>query len=89
MTQMFTMTVKIGLADVLSVYLTPAVFSGVLAYFVFRTIAIRTGNWERIRGFFGNKREDAQPMVTIPLMIAIAIGVLVMFFYEMLMRLPR
>lgn len=89
MTQMFTTTVKVGLVDVLSLYLTPAVFSGVLAYFVFRTIAIRTGNWERIRGFFGNKREDAQPMVTIPLMIAIAIGVLVMFFYEMLMRLPR
>lgn len=89
MTQMFNATVEVGFADVLMAYLAPAIFSGFLAYWVFRTIAIRNGNWEKIRGFFGQKKEDAKPIVTIPLMIAIAIGVVFMFLIEMLMRLPR
>lgn len=88
MEQMLTMTVELQLGDVLWTYLAPAIFSGVLAYWVFRTLAIRSGNWERICGFFGSKKEGARPLVTIPLMIAIAIGVLFIFFYEMLSRLP-
>ena len=89
MEQMFTVTVDLRLGDVFAVYLTPAIFSGLLAYLVFRVLAVRSGNWDRICEFFGSKKEDAKPMITIPLMIAIAVGVLFMFFYEMLMRLPR
>ncbi len=89
MTQMFTATVEVGLAEVLIVYLPPAIFSGFLAYLVFRIIAIRNGNWERICGFLGRKKENAGTLVTVPLMVAIGIGVVFMFLVEMLMRLPR
>lgn len=88
MEQTMNMTVEIGLGDVLYVYLAPAVGSGILAYWVFRTIAIRTGRWEHVRGLFG-KKEGTQPLVTIPLMVAIAVGVVFMFLVELLMRLPR
>ena len=88
MEQTLNMTVDLRLGDVLYVYLMPAVGSGVLAYWVFRTIAIRTGRWEHVRSLFG-KKEDARTFMTIPLMIAIAVGVVFMFFVELLMRLPR
>ncbi|MBE5950685.1 MAG: CPBP family intramembrane metalloprotease [Lachnospiraceae bacterium] len=88
MEQTMNMAVELKLADVLYVYLLPAVGSGVLAYWVFRTIAIRTGRWEHVRALFG-KREGTRPLVTIPLMVAIAVGVVFMFFVELLMRLPR
>lgn len=89
MTQLFSTTVEIGLGDVLSVYLMPAVFSGVVAFWVFRTLAIRSGNWERICGFFKRSEEDTQPLLTTPLVIAILLGMLFMFVVEILTRLPR
>ena len=58
-------------------------------YLVYKKLAKRSGNWERICEFFGNKKEDAQPIVTIPLMLGIAIGVVFMFFYELQLRMPR
>ena len=88
MEQTLNMTVDLRLGDVLYVYLMPAIGSGILAYWVFRTIAIRTGRWEHVRGLFG-KKEGARTFMTIPLMIAIAVGVVFMFFTELLMRLPR
>lgn len=88
MEQTLNMTVDLRLGDVLYVYLMPAIGSGILAYWVFRTIAIRTDRWEHVRGLFG-KKEGARTFMTIPLMIAIAVGVVFMFFVELLMRLPR
>lgn len=98
--QTMTTTVEIGLADVIGAYLLPAVISGVLAYWVYRSLAIRSGNWERIRMMFAGKRKHGESgeeagevqeksLLTAALMIAIAAGVLFIFFYEMLMRLPR
>lgn len=98
--QTLTTTVEIGFADVIGAYLLPAVISGVLAYWVYRSLAIRSGNWERIRALFWKKRTSGEngeeigtvqerSLLTAALMTAIAAGVLFIFFYEMLMRLPR
>lgn len=89
MRQIFSTTVELSVGDVMALYLPSALIMGTLAYLVYKKLAMRSGAWERIRGFFGKKKEDAQPLVTIPLMIAIAVGVLIMFAYELLMRLPR
>ena len=60
-----------------------------LAYLVYKKLAKRNGNWERICEFFGKKKEDAKPILTVPLMLGIAIGVVAMFFYELRLRMPR
>lgn len=95
MGQMLSSPVELTLADVFAVYFAPAVFMGILSFFLFRYIAKRNGNWERIRGFVKKDPENpAQPaekgsLMTLPLVISIAVGVVAMFAYEMLMRLPR
>jgi len=93
--QMMENPVKLTLIDVILMYLPSAVAMGTLAFLVFRKLAQRNGNWERIRSCIGKKsetmeeKEYTEPIVTIPMMIAMAIGVLFMFAYEMLLRLPR
>lgn len=82
-------TASIGFSEVLITYAPSAVFWSVLAFFLFRFIAKRNGTWERIQGFIGKKKEDARPLLTIPLAIAIAIGVVCMFFYELLLHMPQ
>ena len=82
-------TVELTIGSVVYVYGMPAVCMSFLAYLVYKKLAERNGNWERICEFFGNKKEDAQPIVTIPLMLGIAIGVVFMFFYELQLRMPR
>lgn len=89
MRQIFSTTVKLSVGDVLALYLPSALIMGTLAYLVYKKLAMRNGAWERICGFIGKKKKEAQPLATIPLMIAIAIGVLMMFAYELWMRLPR
>lgn len=82
-------TVELTIGSVVYVYGMPAICMSFLAYLVYKKLAKRSGNWERICEFFGNKKEDAQPIVTIPLMLGIAIGVVFMFFYELQLRMPR
>lgn len=89
LSQMIATPVELTFVDVIVLYLPSAVAMGVLAFLVYRYLAQRNGNWERIRGFIGEKKEEAEPLATIPLMIAIGLGVLFMFAYEMLLRLPR
>jgi len=89
MAQMMNTPTELSLGLVLQTYLPSAVLCGVLAYWVFRTIATRTGNWERICGFVGKKKEDAPSLFTTPLKVAIAVGVVFMFVVELLYRLPR
>ena len=82
-------TVELTIGSVVYVYGMPAITMSFLAYLVYKKLAKRNGNWERICSFIGNKKEDAQPIVTIPLMLGIAIGVVAMFFYELQLRMPR
>lgn len=42
--------------DVLSLYGPQALIMGILAFFVYKKLACRNGNWERIRGMFGRKQ---------------------------------
>ena len=82
-------TVDITVGSVVYVYGIPAIGMSFLAFLVYKKLAKRNGNWERICSFVGNKKEDAPPIMTIPLMVGIAIGVLSMFFYELTLRMPR
>ncbi len=82
-------TVDITIGSVVYVYGMPAVGMSFLAFLVYKKLAKRNGNWERICSFVGNKKEDAPSIVTVPLMIGIAIGVVSMFFYELALRMPR
>jgi len=93
-----------SLPAVISMYAPQAVIMGVLAFFVYKKLATRSGNWERICAMFGSTKErvaaleepesvpayEMQPkqrMVTIPLLIAILIGVGFMIFYEIMIRM--
>ncbi len=89
----------LSLADVLILYAPQALVMGVLAFFVYKKLATRNGNWERICGFFAKstvtKEEETlnlevvpkQKMVTLPLIFAILIGVAFMIFYEIAIRM--
>lgn len=99
--------VALDFTSVLLVYGPPAVIMGILAYFLYRKLAKRNGNWERICGFFQkhpegtpalqNATEDEEVrwqdeaveerrMVTIPLVLAIIIGIGFMVLYEFMVR---
>lgn len=87
--------------DVLSLYGPQALIMGILAFFVYKKIARRNGNWERICGFFRKQPQQnpgqreavevtweikpKQRMITAPLVAAIIIGVAFMIFYEVVM----
>lgn len=85
--------------DVLLLYAPQALIMGGLAFFVYRKLAMRNGNWEKICGFFrkqpqvqadGTATWEAEPkqkMVTVPLVLAIVIGIAFMIFYEVAIRL--
>ena len=101
MRQMFESSAQLNLTipEVLLLYGPQAVIMGVLAFFVYKKLAVRNGNWERICGFFKKQpkaeeennvtreTEPKQRMVTIPLVIAIIIGIAFMIFYEVVVRL--
>ena len=92
-----------SLPAVIAMYAPQAVIMGILAFFVYRKLAQRNGNWEAICAMFGRKKEIAegaggeaaicsggvqqkQRMVTVPLVIAIIIGVAFMVFVEIVTR---
>lgn len=81
--------VSMGLGEVVMLYAPSTLFFSVLAFWVFRWIAKRNGNWEKICGFFGKKSEESRPLFTVPLMVAAAIGIVLMFVYELLLKLPK
>lgn len=92
-----TMTIS----DVLVLYAPQALVMGALAFLVYKKLAVRNGNWERICGYFRKQPEQSlngeamvtwevepkQKMVTVPLVIAIIIGVAFMIFFEVVMRM--
>ncbi len=91
------LTLSIG--DVLFLYAPQAVIMGILAFFVYKRLAVRNGNWERICGFFRKTPVDTaalevtgevqtkQRMITVPLVIAIVVGVAFMVYYEIVIRM--
>lgn len=60
MQQMFASSEELLLTvpDVLALYGPQALIMGVLAFFVYKKLAKRNGNWERICGMFGRKKEN-------------------------------
>ncbi len=101
--QMMNTSVEgLTLGAVFATYFMPAVLCSVLAFYVYRVLAKRSGNWERICSFMGRGKTEEpvetitengsnakQSMMTIPMMVAIALGVLMMLLYEMVMYLPQ
>lgn len=81
--------VSLGLGEVIMMYAPSTVFFTALAFLVFRWIARRNGNWEKICGFAGKPDKESRPLFTVPLMVAVAIGIVLMFIYELLLRLPQ
>lgn len=85
--------------DVLALYGPSAVIMGVLAFFVYRRLAMRNGNWDRICGFFKKQQKNEgdileasmeavprQKMITLPLAFAIFLGIAFMIFCEVLLH---
>lgn len=105
MQQMMTASAELTLtvSDVLTLYAPQAVIMSILAFFVYKKLAVRNGNWERICGFFRKQTiqnqnaevevtvtwevEPKQKMITAPLVVAIIIGVAFMIFYEVVMHM--
>lgn len=87
--------------EVLMLYGPSALIMGVLAFLVYRKLATRTGNWERICAWWKKQPEkmeqgepavilEAEPkqrMVTAPLVIAMLIGIAYMVFYEVMIQM--
>ena len=92
--QMLTAAEQLNMTvtDVLILYGPQALFMGALAVWVYKKIAMRNGNWEKICGFFRKQprvqqEEPKQHMVTVPLVVAIVIGIAFMIFYEVVVRI--
>lgn len=100
MEQMFASSAQLNLSisDVFLLYGPQALIMGALAVLVYKKLAVRNGNWERICGFFRKQpkteenevtweEKPKQRMITIPLAIAIAIGIAFMVYYEIAVRM--
>lgn len=86
--------------QVLMMYGPQALLTGAAAVYVYKKLAVRNGNWERIcAGFKGREMQPEesegsvateaaprQKLITIPLVIALIIGIAAMFLYEVLIQ---
>lgn len=86
---------ELSVGQVLTLYGPQALIFSILAFFVYKKLAIRNGNWYRICSYFKKQKsvtaEDTeetpkQRMLTVPLAIAILIGVAYMIVYEILIQ---
>lgn len=89
---------QLTVPQVLTLYAPQAVIMGVLAFFVYKKLATRSGNWERICASFKRQQavaEEEAPegdgaeknrMVTIPWIIATLLGIAYMIVFEILVR---
>lgn len=102
MQQMMTASeaLTLSFSDVLILYGPQAFLMGTLAFFVYKKLAKRNGNWERICGFFRKQPvttaeehtvtwevKPKQKLVTAPLVLGIIIGSAFMIFYEVVIRM--
>lgn len=78
--------------QVFAMYGLPALVGGVLAFFVYKKLAIRNGNWYRICASFKRQpkaqeeKQTKQRMITIPLVFGMLLGIAYMIFYEILLQ---
>lgn len=90
-------SLQLTVTDVFILYGPQALVMGALSVWIYKIIAVRNGNWEKICGFFSRQNREQQEevsleepskkkMITLPLIVAIIIGVGFMIFYEILMR---
>lgn len=89
--------VTLSVPEVLGMYAPQALIGGILAFLVYKKLAVRNDNWQRICGFFRRKSQEElfaegmtqkkQRMITLPLAFAIALGVAFMIFYEIVVRM--
>lgn len=96
MYQMVKGGVQLTVPEVLMQYGFQALVGGVLAFLVYKKLAVRNGNWYRICASFkpqlrkkaenGTEQEAKQRMITVPLVIGILLGVAYMIFYEFLIQ---
>jgi len=87
---------QLTVPQVLTMYGPQALLMGVLAFLVYKKLAVRNGNWYRICASFkpqpkkvaenSTEEEPKQRMITIPLVFGILIGIAFMVFYEILIR---
>ena len=89
---------QLTVPQVLSLYAPQALVMGVLAFFVYKKLAVRSGNWEWICAGFKKhpvKVTEEMPeaevtekrrMVTIPWVIATVLGIAFMIYFEFLLR---
>lgn len=86
-----TEQVVLTVPDVLLLYGPQALVMSVLAFFVYKKLAVNNGNWQRICGWFKpqteQEEEPQQRILTVPLVLAIVIGVVFMIAYEILIRM--
>lgn len=87
--------VALSVPEVLSLYAPSALIMGILAFLVYKKLALRNGNWQHICGFFRRNPQEfsedcpeqkKKRMITVPLALAIIIGVAFMIFYEIVVR---
>lgn len=92
-------SLQLTVPQVFIMYGPQALIMGILAILVYKKLAVRNGNWHRICTYFVKWPEaveqevvvaGVQPqkhMVTVPLIIAIVIGVAYMILYEVLIQI--
>lgn len=93
-----TANLQFTIPQVLALYGPQAVIMGVLAFFVYKKLAVRNGNWERICACFKKQpvtadEETAQVeatsknrLLTIPWIIAALLGTAFMVYFEFLLQ---
>lgn len=86
-----TEQVVLTVPDVLLLYGPQALVMSVLAFLVYKKLAVNNGNWQRICGWFKpqteQEEEPQQRILTVPLVLAMVIGVVFMIVYEILIRM--
>jgi len=91
-------TLDLPLGTILQLYGPQAVIMGIGAFFVYKKLAERNGNWQGICSSFRKKAvtgtewmqeapADKERMVTLSLIVAILLGVAFMIFYEYVSRM--
>lgn len=84
---------QLTVPQVLTLYAPQALIMGVLAFFVYKKLATRSGNWERICASFQRQQTVAETssavditekrrMVTVPWIIATLLGIAYMIYFE-------
>ena len=82
--------------QVFGMYGLSAGIGTLLAFLVYRSLAKRSGNWDKIRNMFRKNQEDSDPyvislekkpgLVTPALLVGITIGVAFMVFLEIMLH---